>query len=248
MRGKLATMDRSTRCRVAVLFAAVQWAFLIFAQCANYFECLLPLSGQFEATLKFLVRLPLLQGDNILIALASGLGAWVCAGRRWSRLLWLVVSALAMIYTLGDQIYFRLFLDHYRPEMTEGFGYGNLSALSSSFRAELNPAFYASAVTAVAGILVLLWFGVFRVARLSGWLTLRVTAAVVLVGVLSLGASDFTTAPPQFENLRQNPLLVLVREMHRRPVIDRVSRNWPETDHELTAGVASRTNRSRSAA
>lgn len=235
MGDKLTGMDRTTRWRVAVLFAAVQWAFQLFAQCANYFGSLAPPNGQFEAGLKFLARLPLLQGDNVLIVLASGLGAWVCACKRWSRLLWLAVCALAMIYTLGDQIYFRLFLDHYRPGMTEGFGYGNLSALSSSFRAELNPAFYASAVTAGAGILALFWFGVFRVAQLGGRSPLRIGAAVALVGVLSLVASNLTSAPPEFENLRQNPLLVLVREAGRRPVIDRLSRSRPETGHKFAA-------------
>jgi phosphoglycerol transferase MdoB-like AlkP superfamily enzyme len=235
MGGNLNAMDRSTRCRVAVLFAIVQWAFQLFAQCANYFGCLLPPHSQFEAGLGFLVRLPLLQGDNVLVALATGLGAWVCAGRRWSRLLWLAVCALAMIYTLGDQSYFRVFLDHYRPGMTEGFGYGNLSALSSSFRAELNPAFYASAMMAGASILALFWLGVFRVPQLVTRSSMRITAAVALVGVLLLGASNFTSAPAEFENLRQNPLAVLVREAGRRPVIDRLSRNRPETGHEIAA-------------
>ncbi len=231
-------MDRSARFRVAVVFAAVQWAFQLFAQCANYLGCLLPANGQFEAALKFLARLPLLQGDNVLIALAGGLGGWVCASRRWSRLLWLGVCAIAMIYTLGDQVYFRIFLDHYRPGMAEGFGYGNPEVLWSSFSAAVGPAFYWTAAAALASICLLLWFGVVRVPGSADWRTLWAATGFAVVSGLTLAGSRIASTPSELENLGQNPLLVLVRESARSQVIDQVSRTRPKAGlQSIAAGL-----------
>ncbi|MFP4145485.1 MAG: sulfatase [Phycisphaeraceae bacterium] len=105
--------------RVALAFGLAHLALLLMIQCQNFFACLLPQDGRIDAALGFLADLPFLQTQNLLAALTVGAVAYLAAGHRAGRALLLVGHLGMSFYLLLDQIYYRLFADHFRISVTE---------------------------------------------------------------------------------------------------------------------------------
>ena len=90
----------------------------------------------------FVLHLPFLQTENLLVSAAVGLLGCLMARRLATRLVLLALWVGLSAYLVFDQVYYKVFFDHFRRTSTiEGLGPVNASQLGSSLGYELDLAF-----------------------------------------------------------------------------------------------------------
>jgi phosphoglycerol transferase MdoB-like AlkP superfamily enzyme len=209
------------RIRFALPLAAAHWLLLVLIQCEIFLAYVLPRTSRDITAARFALTLPLLQTENLLAAAAVGLVACLLAGRlatRWILLgLWIGLS----FYLVFDQVYYKVFFDHFRPSIIEGVGQVNAAQLVSSIVHELDLAFGLNSAIVVLCAALLGWRRVVHPgaaapqarARPGAWLVPAGAAVLFVLGIPSLFSSAY-------HNVQHHPLLVLADDSMRRSVIE----------------------------
>ncbi len=209
------------RIRFALPLAAAHWLLLVLIQCENFLGTVPPRPFPDITAARFVLTLPLLQTENLLAAAAVGLLACLLAGRLATRWVMLALWAGLSFYLVFDQVYYKVFFDHFRPAIIEGAGQVNAAQLFSSIAHELDLAFGLNSTLVVMFAVLLGWRRVVRPGvaaplaptRRGAWLLPAAAAVLFVAGIPSVFSSAY-------RNVQHHPLLVLADESTRRSVIE----------------------------
>jgi hypothetical protein len=164
----------------------------------------------------------LLQTENLLAAALVGLVACLLAGRLATRIVFLVLWVGLTFYLVFNQVYYKIFFDHFRPSSVEGMGPASTALLFDSLVHELDLAFVLNSVLVVVATAFLTWQSVLRPAAAAalaarwgrdGWL-------LAAGAVLLLIAGTAMVLSPAYRNVQHHPLLILAHDALRRNLID----------------------------
>jgi hypothetical protein len=210
------------RLHLAWSFALAHWLLLVLIQCEEILGCLLPSQSPGVTATGFFLALPFLQTENLLLAVAVGLAASLLAGRKATRLLALALWTLLAYYLVFDQVYYKVFFDHFRPSILAGTSRVNAAQLAGSIGSELDATAYfnVGVVLIVAALLARRFLsrpvGAGTVVPVpparAMWVLPSVVAALAVAGIPSLAA-------PRYFNLQRHPLVVMAHDALGRSLI-----------------------------
>jgi hypothetical protein len=216
---------RAERIRFALPFAVGYWLLLVLFQCENFLGFLRPKTTPGMTPARFFLTLPTLQMENVFAAVMVGLVACVLSGWvvwRWVMLaLWVGVSC----YLVFNQVYYKVFFDHFRPSSIEGVGEFRSTPLFGSILYELDPVFFFNDVVVVWSAAFLVWRCTSvpeaplppARARRDAWLLAAGAAILFVVGIPNVFSSAY-------RNVQHHPLLVLADDATRRSLIEDLRR------------------------
>jgi arylsulfatase A-like enzyme len=211
-------MPPNQRLTLAIRFAAVHWILLILIQAADFFGYLLTDERWWPATGKFLLILPLLQPQNLLVAAALGGVAFFCLAWRLTRWLYFGLYCLITLYLIVDQAYYKLFFDHIHLSIIEGVYQFSVRMAMSSFLRAMDA---CVAVIALLALGALSWLHL-QLLRLPNPAARR---RIWLAAPLALLAAGLLATPSdRYPHLNQHPLVALTAEWRAGGLLNAVGR------------------------
>lgn len=208
-----------SRSRVAICFAFAHWALLLAIQTGDLIAY--RAAGAEHGLgwrLSQLAMLPFLQAQNVLVAAAVGLIAYFASRHRITAWLWFLVYVALSASLLLDQVYYKVFLDHFHLGMIEGGEQFNAVILWDSFLDEADWVVGASAAVGIAGCV---WLAI-ALSRPSKR-PVRVRVAVTVLAAFGLaGIPKFFSTSAGHVN--EHPLISLAREWQQRSVAEILAR------------------------
>lgn len=230
-RGACVIVDLVYPIAAALAGAVLHFGLLLLIQIENYLAYARPPGTGVASTLGFLLRLPLVQGENLLAALLLGsVLALPRPGRsdRARAALGVAVLSAANVYVTLDQVAYRLFFDHFMPSWSEG-DVGKAHFFLDSFKAELGPLFFLNlALCALCAVALQRALRPAPLEHLSA--RLQRSRRSLLFGLalylpLSFGLMHVTDN----HNLDRHPLATLLRDLvrprHRAPAVEALDRD-----------------------
>jgi arylsulfatase A-like enzyme len=208
-------LTRGERLRIAMVCGAAQWLLLLTIQTGDLFGYLLPPAARNLSSYFLLAAtLPFLQTQNILVATIFT-GLTYCGTRKrvtsWAVFLLSCAESLAL---LVDQVYYKVFLDHFHLGMIEGGQQFNPVIILGSFAKEVDPIFFCSTAVAVAGSI---WFA--RAITNAPRHPLRMRRILVIGAIIAIaGIPEYSS--PSYGHVNVHPVLALVSELQRRSVAE----------------------------
>src|SRR6266404_765549 len=209
-------MPHNQRLTLALRFAAVHWILLILIQSADFFGYLLADERWWPAAGKFLLILPLLQSQNLLMAAALGVAAYLCIARRLTRWLYFSLYCLVTAYLIVDQAYYKLFFDHIHLSIIEGVYQFSIRMAMSSFLRVVDAYVVAIALLALCA---LSWLQLQLLRPRNSTTPRRIwlaAPAVLLAAGLLFAPSD------RYPHLNQHPLVALTAEWRASGLLNAV--------------------------
>jgi len=200
----------------AISAATAYFAVLVTIQAGDFYGYLLPAGSWTWSSASYLLTLPFIESQNIAVcAMLAGL-TWLLTGVRGGRWAALLLTASVALFSLADQVYYKVFLDHIHLSLFEDGGGFNPRLLLSSFARERDAIFWMAATVALAGCAGLLWLllkkpPLGRAARIVA----AVAALLFLAGLPAFSAS-------QYFNLNENPVWSFVRDWQRGNLLSAV--------------------------
>ena len=214
------TVIAPARVRLALAFGVTHWLLLVLIQCENIVRYLLPVRAPGATLAGYAMGLPFLQTENLMLAAAMGLVACLLAGWLATRVVALALWTLVALFVVFDQVYYKVFFDHFRPSIIEG--QVSASQLKSSFGSELDAATYLNLSIVIVCVAFLAWRFVLGSGRSEAtepagpprgaWLLPSVVVLLFVSGIPSVRSSAYN-------NLQHHPLVVLAHDTMRRSLI-----------------------------
>ncbi len=237
-----------TRLRFALPFAAAHWLLLVLIQCENFVGYVKPKTAGDVTPARFFLTLPLLQTENLLVAGLVGLIACLMAGRLVARWVFLTLWVGLACYLVFDQVYYKIFFDHFRFSSMEGGGQISSAHFLSSIAYELDLMFFFNSIVVIWSTAFLAWRHVASSDRTGAgssdprrterpqrgaYLLAAGAAMLVVLGIPGVFAS-------RYRNVQHHPLVVLAHDSSRRSLIDDLGGSGkavpPEVVEEAEAG------------
>lgn len=186
-------MSKPLSPRTAVALGLAQWVLLAVAQAENI-------------GLSQLAQLPLMQGQNAIVAVFVALGGWAMGRAKWSRWIFAVAYVVLTALVVVSPAYFQVMGDHLRPSLGEGGMTIAPTQLISSVGAAAAAAWWKLAVNAAlaVGALVWLWRRVLPAEGVAG-------KGLAFAPALAVALS-FAPVPATVKNAANHPLYPLIQE------------------------------------
>ncbi|HWE51643.1 MAG TPA: sulfatase-like hydrolase/transferase [Bryobacteraceae bacterium] len=230
-------MTSGERAAAAMTAGAGYLALLVTIQAGDFYGYLLPAGAWTWSSAGYLFTLPFIESQNIAICALLAALTWLCTGLRQGRWAAMFLFAALALFSLADQVYYKVFLDHIHLSLFEDGGGFNPKLLLSSFARERDGVFWTATAVALGGSAVL-----FR--ALSGKAAAGTTASGrrVRLGVAG-GAVLFLAGMPAFSatqyfNLNQNPVWSFVRDWQRGNLASALEAGKGDAPAEAGPGTA----------
>lgn len=219
---------RTERARIAVVCGLSQWLLLLAIQVGDLLGYLLPPAAHNLVSYGAAgAALPLLQTQNLIVAAILGVIAYFASKYRVTGWAFFVLCLAVSLGLVLDQVYYKLFLDHFHLGMIEGGEQFNAVIIVGSFLKEADWIFCCSCVVAIAGsawFARALWKPAQRPAPI-GW----IVGGAALVALLGIPKFSATT----YGHVNEHPLLALVRELNRSSVADILGKRAPSANLKI---------------
>jgi arylsulfatase A-like enzyme len=178
-------------------------AILVAIQIGNFYGYLLPAGTWNWASAGYLFTIPFIQAQNLIVAALLGLLVWLCG-----RIAEFVLFLAAVLFSLADQVYFKVFLDHIHLSLFEGGQGFNPGLLLSSFAREQDRVFWIAVVVALLGA-----FAVVRQLAPPPRIVVAIALLLELAGLPAFASKGYF-------NLNDNPLWSFAADWSRGSLAD----------------------------
>ena len=202
-------MTRAQRLHLALVCAAAHLAILVTIQIGDFCGYLVPPGGLSWKFAPYLLTLPAIQSQNLIVAGILGLMTYLVSFHTRLRWLGLPIFLIATLISLFDQVYYKIFLDHIHLSQSEGPQGINFAMLTKQFIREWDITFYVAATIALAATI---YFSLilFRPPAQPGSpkLWFAFSALFLIAGVPRFSST-------QYLGLNENPIWVLAQDWSR---------------------------------
>ncbi|MCX6611194.1 MAG: sulfatase-like hydrolase/transferase, partial [Acidobacteria bacterium] len=179
----------ASRVWTAVVVAQAHWALTVFIQAASFCAYLMPVGSSPLDVVRYLVTIPFLQGQNLIVAGVLGAFGWLLGGQRVWRWALPVLSSAAALLVLTDLVFYKFTFDHLRPSFFDRTSTWSVGIAASSLAREIDWIFGLGAAIALAGVVVLVRVMLRAPQRVPPWQALGWGAALLFLAGLPALAS-----------------------------------------------------------